>query len=203
MPTRRQMLFVMGNIFVLGGLASSGASLAAESSSDASFRVAADADDIELTPTNDSPVYVQTDDDGFVSGFALGDGGGVNTRAVTRFGDIVQITNVSTDVVEGVYFSFDATSDSLTGETLDAIEATMHATTAERALESTGLSGDDLLAASPKDAVTDGELDPGESVPFGLQVNLNPASELGHLEDLPPKEDYELTLRIHTVWPDG
>ncbi|WP_411967264.1 hypothetical protein [Haloferax sp. YSSS75] len=203
MPTRRQMLFVMGNGFVLSGLSGSSASLATESSSGASFRVVADADDIELTPTNDRPVYVQTDADGFVSEFTLGDDGGVNTRAITRFEDIVQITNVSTDAVEGVYFSFDATSDSLSGETLDAIEAAMQATAADRTLESTGLSGDDLLAVSPNATVADGELEPGESVPFGLQVDLAPSSEPGHLEDLPPSDDYELTLRVHTVWPDG
>ena len=201
MPTRRQTLFVMGNVFVLGGLTGSGASLVVGSSSDASFRIVADADDIELTPVNDSPVYVKTDADGFVSGFALGGGDGVNTRAVTRFEDIVQITNVATNPIKGIYFSFEATSSVLSSETLDAVETALQATAGGATLESTGLSGDDLLAVSSDPSVGDGELEPGESVPFGLQVNLAPSSPAG-IEALPSSDDYALTLRVHTEWPD-
>lgn len=202
MPTRRRTLFALGNAFVLGGLTGSGASLVVGSSTEADFRVVADADDIELTPTNDPPVYVQTDADGFVSGIALDTDGGVNTRAITRFGDIVRITNVGTEPVVGVSVSFEATSSVLSAATRDAVEATMQATAGDQTLDSTGPSGDDLLAVSAVDSVSDGRLDPGESVSFGVQVNLVPASRPGELADLPDSDDYEMTLRLHTEWPD-
>lgn len=203
MPTRRQTLFAMGNLFVLGGIAGSGASVVVSSSAGASFRVvdASDAD-IELTPANDPPVHVQTDGDGSVRALTPGgDDGGLNTRAVTRFEDIVQITNVGTEDIVGIYFSFDAASDTLSTATLDAIEATLQATAANDTLDSSGVSGDNLLAVSPSQSVADGVLEPGEAVPFGLQVDLAPTDQGETLEALPSGDDYEVTVRVHTEWP--
>ncbi|KAB1193249.1 hypothetical protein GJR96_07235 [Haloferax sp. MBLA0076] len=204
MPTRRQTLFAMGNLFVLGGIAGSGASVVVSSSAGASFRVVDTTDgDIELTPANDPPVHVQTDADGYVSALTPGgDDGGLNTRAVTRFEDIVQITNVGTEDIVGIYFSFDATSDTLSAATLDAIEATLQATAASDTLDSSGLSGDNLLAVSPSPSVADGVLEPGEAVPFGLRVDLTPTGRGETLEALPPSDDYDVTVRVHTEWPD-
>ncbi|MFC7202665.1 hypothetical protein ACFQJC_04005 [Haloferax namakaokahaiae] len=205
MPTRRQILFLLGNLFTLGGLVGVGASETVRSASSASFRVVGSDDaDIELTPANDSPVHVETDSDGAVSAITPGgDDDGLNVRAVTRFEDLVQLTNVGTKTIEGIFFSFEATSETLSATTLDAIEATLAATTADATLDSTGPSGDDLLAASSAEAAADGSLDPGEAVPFGLQVDLVPNGGAQSLEVLPPSDEYEVTLRIHTELPDA
>ncbi|WP_416840353.1 hypothetical protein [Haloferax sp. DFSO52] len=207
MPTRRQTLFTLGNLFVLGGAAQSGASAVVGSSSNASFRVVDDTtgdNSIELTPANDPPIYVQTDDDGDVSGIDLDDdSAGLSKRAITRFEDIVEITNTSTDPLQGIYFSFEATSSVLSAETLDDVENTLQATAGANTLDSSGPSGDNLLAVSSETSVSDGVLGPSESVAFGLQVNLVSSSEPGSFDDLPPSEDYELTLRVHTEWPDA
>ncbi|WP_225317623.1 MULTISPECIES: hypothetical protein [Haloferax] len=195
----------MGNLFVVGGIAGEGAAGVVQSSSDASFRVVdTGGGDIELTPVNDPPVHVQTDTDGSVSAITPGGGnGGLNTRAVTRFEDIVLLTNVSTEALSGVYFSFEATSDSLSAETLGAVEAALQVTTADETLDSTGTSGENLLAVSLADSVADSVLEPGEAVPFGLQVDLVPTGEGQTLENLPNPDDYNVTLRIHTEWPDS
>ncbi|KAB1187472.1 MULTISPECIES: hypothetical protein [Haloferax] len=205
MPTRRQTLFALGNLFIAGGIAGSGATGVVQSSSGSSFRVVDTGDnDIELTPVNDPPVHVQTDADGFVSAITPGGvDGGLNTRAVTRFEDIVLLTNVATADLLGVYFSFEATSDVLSAATLNAVEASLQVTTAGKTLDSTGTTGDNLLSVSPVDAVADGVLEPGEAVPFGLQVDLVPSGDAQTLEDLPHSDDYDVTLRIHTEWPDN
>ncbi|KTG30385.1 hypothetical protein [Haloferax profundi] len=200
MPTRRQTLFAMGNLFVASGLVGSGATGVVRSSSSASFRVVdTGGSDIELTPANDPPVHVQTDSDGNVSAITPGgDSDGINTRAVTRYEDIVLLSNVGTTNIDGIYFSFEATSDTLSATTFDSIEAVFQATTADETLNSTGTSGDNLLTVSTDEDVTDEVLNPGDAVLFGLQIDLVPTTQTQSLEALPPSDEYDLTLRIHT-----
>lgn len=200
MVTRRQVLFTAGSALAATGTVGLGASAGTSSASGADFRVVSPRL-IELTPVHDPPTYVRTDDAGRVTAVAPSDEGGVNKRAVTGFDDIVSITNVSTVDITGIRFEFEATSGSLSDETLGEIEAALRVTADGDPLAGGGESGDDLLAVSPAPAVDDGTLGPGESVPFGVQVNLDPNGGSGTLADL-PDGDYDLALQVVTTRPE-
>ncbi|POG55454.1 hypothetical protein [Haloferax marisrubri] len=196
MPTRRQTLFVLSNFFIVGGVLGVSATTTTQSTSGASFRIVAP-DYLSLTAANDPPIHVETDASGYVTRLTPGgDKNGVNKRAITRFEDIVRLTNVSETDLDGVYFEFDVTSDSLSDSTLEDVEAALQVTAGDEAL-APGSDGDDLLDVSPAVSGSEGVLGPGESVPFGLQLNLIPWTGPSTLEDLPDPETYSATLRIH------
>ncbi len=195
MHRRRQILVTIGSAIATGGVVSLNASSSVASSGDASFRVVAP-NDIELTPVNAPPIHVETNTDGYVTAITPGgDRDGVNQYATTRFEDIIAVTNVASNDLTGIYFEFEATSDTLPPETLTEIESALQVTAGSTPLETTGESGDDLLAVSDDPAVADGTLESGDSVPFGVQVNLIPDSPPGTLADL-PGDDYDVDLRI-------
>ncbi|MFB9824379.1 hypothetical protein [Halobaculum roseum] len=197
MHRRRQFLVAVGSAVATGGVVGLSASSSVASSTNADFRIVAP-QLITLTPTNDPPIHVRTNDDGYVTAITPGGGErGVNGHAITRFEDIVDITNATTADLTGIYFEFEATSDTLDDGTLADIEAALVVTAGSEPLATTGESGDDLLAASDDPTVADGVLGPGESVPFGVQVNLIPETAPGTISSLPSGE-YDVRLRVIT-----
>ena len=196
MLTRRQLVAGLGSAFVSAGVVSSTAAFTAtSSSSEASFTVVYPRL-IELTPANDPPIHVETNSENRVTAITPGGDTGLNQRAITQFADIVEVANSGTIDLTGLYFEFEAESDTLSTETLSDVEDALSVTAGGDTLETTGESGDDLLAVSPDDAAGDGVLTPGESVPFGVQVDLIADHGPSTLTDLPDPEDYEMTLRV-------
>ncbi|RYJ08657.1 hypothetical protein ELS19_19445 [Halogeometricum borinquense] len=194
MLTRRQTVIGISGFLITGGIISSAASEVTSSSTNASFSVVYERS-ITLTPATDPPVHVQTNEAGYVTAITPGEGTGVSQRAITRFEDIVRVTNVGTVGISGLTFSFAATSDTLSDDALADIESALAVTADGETLSPAGESGDNLLEMSERDSVADGVLDPGESVPFGVQINLVPDSGRGTLSDLPDGE-YDIELRI-------
>jgi hypothetical protein len=202
MLTRRQLIAGLGSAAVSGGIVSSAATFTAtSSSSEASFTVVYP-ELIELRAVNDPPVHVETNDDGLVTKVTPGGDTGLNERAITRFVDIVKIVNAGTLDLTGIYFDFAVESDVLSSGTMDDIESALSITAGTRPLESTGTSGDDILAESDDASVADGVLSPGESIPFGLLVDLIPDYGDSSLAALPPDDggvsadDYAVTLSV-------
>ncbi|WP_435185957.1 hypothetical protein [Halobellus sp. EA9] len=202
MLTRRQLVAGLGSAAVSGGIVSSTAAFTAtSSSSEASFTIVYP-DLIELRAVNDPPVHVETNDAGLVTKLTPGADTGLNERAITRFAEIVKVVNSGTVDLTGIYFDFEVESDVLSSGTMDDIEAALSITAGPETLDSTGTSGDDLLAVSDAPDVTDGVLSPGESVPFGLQVDLIPDHGDSSLSALPPDnggvsaDDYSVTLSV-------
>ncbi|WP_435064842.1 hypothetical protein [Halobaculum sp. EA56] len=196
MLTRRQLIAGIGSAFISAGVVSSAAAFSATSSAaSASFTVVYP-DLIELRAANDPPVHVETTDGGRVT--AITPGGeeeGVNQHAITRFEDIIEVVNAGTMDLDGIYFAFEAESDTLGSEVLSDIEAALAVTAGSEPLDGSGESSDDLLAVSPHPNVADGVLSPGESIPFGIRVDLVPEHGTSQLSDLPDR-DYEVTLRV-------
>lgn len=195
MLTRRQLVAGLGSAFVSAGVVSSAAAFSATSSSSQASFVVVYPDLIELRAANDPPIHVDTNDDGNVTAITPGADRGLNQRAITRFEDLVDVVNAGTLDITGLYFDFEVDSDTLDSEIQSEIEATLSVTAGSQTLDTSGESGDDLLEISGEDADGDGVLIPGETVPFGVEVDLisdHGASTLSAL----PTEDYDVQLRI-------
>ncbi|MFA1609978.1 hypothetical protein [Halobellus rubicundus] len=199
MLTRRQLIAGLGSAAISGGIVSSTAAFTATSSnSTASFTVVAP-NYIELRAVNDPPIHVETNDDGIVTKLTPGNDTGLNEYAITRFEDIVEVHNVSSVALSGLYFDFvvESESDTLSSSDATEIEETLSVTAGSETLTTTGESGDDLLAVSDAESAADGILSSGEeSVPFGVQVDLIPDSGESSLSDLPDPNDFSATLRV-------
>ncbi|MFB1065045.1 hypothetical protein [Natrinema sp. H-ect4] len=197
MPTRRQTVSGLSSLLIGGGVIGAAASRTSNSSAEADFRIVAHKS-IELTPANDPPIHVQTDGQGRVTAIApSGDGEGLTQKAITRFEDIVSISNVSSKGIDSIYFSFNATSSTLTNQELVEIENSLQVTAADKTLESGGVdNGDNLLAKSDHGNAVDGLLSPGEAIPFGLQVNLISSVGPSSIELYPSQTDFDITLSV-------
>jgi len=197
MHRRRQVLLTAASAIATGGIVGLGASSASSSAAASDFRVLVGSRArIELTPANDRPVHVQTNGQGEVTGIVPGDGQrGVSQRAITRFEDVVLLTNNGTPPIVDIRFDFQAAGDALSEQQLARIEDALSVTTDDRTLESGADSGDNLLAVSPHENAENGQLGPGGSVPFGIEVNLNPDAPPGTIEDF-PDEDFDVTLGV-------
>lgn len=197
MQRRRQILITAASAIATGSVVGLGASSTAQSSPATEFQVFVPKENrIDLTPAHDPPVHVQTNADGRVTALTPGENdGGINQYAITRFEDIVRVTNAGSDDIEGIHFDFEATSEQLSDATLGEIESIARITTGRHTLVTSGTDGDDLLAVSSQENTADETLSPGQSVPFGLQINLDPDHPPGTLDDLPDAE-YELRVTI-------
>ncbi|PGF17261.1 hypothetical protein CP556_14920 [Natrinema sp. CBA1119] len=191
------MILGTGGLFIGGGVIGAAASFTENSSASADFRVVSHSS-LELVPANDPPIHVQTDSQSRVTAIAPGgDGEGLTQKAITRFEDIVLISNVSSRRIDSIYFSFNATSSTLTNQELTEIENSLQVTAADKTLESGGVdNGDNLLAKSDHGNAVDGLLSPGEAIPFGLQVNLISSIGPSSIELYPSQTDFDITLSV-------
>ncbi|WP_144906341.1 hypothetical protein [Halobellus captivus] len=196
MLTRRQLVAGLGSAFVSAGVVSSTAAFTATSSSSEASFVVVYPDLIELTPVNDPPIHVEANESGYVTAITPGGDTGLNQRAITRFEDIVAITNAGTVDLTGLYFEFETDSDVLDAETLAEVEAALSVTAGGQTLRTSGESGDDLLDVSAHGAADDSVLTPGESIPFGVQVDLIADHGASTRTDLPAPGDHDVTLRL-------
>lgn len=195
MPTRRQFIAGLGSAAISAGIVSSTTAFSATSSSAKATFTVVSPDLVELRAANDPPIHVVTTDDGIVTKLTPGGNTGLNQHAVTQFVSMVEIMNVSPIDLTGIYFDFEAESNTLTAETVAEIEQALSVTAGTQTLETAGKAGDDLLAVSNDDSVTGGILSSSESIPFGLQIDLMPGFGDSSLSEL-PDEDFAVTLSV-------
>jgi hypothetical protein len=201
MHKRRQILITLGSALATGGAVGLNASFTSTATAEADFRIVTPRGGrlLRLTPANDPFYHVATDDDGRVTAITPGgDGHGVNEAALTHFDDIVDVTNVGSTDIDGLYFEFEAESDTLSASTIEKLENAISMTAAGETLDTTGEPGDDLFEVSPDESVEDGTLAPGDSVSFGIQIDLIPEYGASSLSDLPDSNEYDATLRLIT-----
>lgn len=202
MPTRRTTMIGLGQL-VLGAtvLGSSALGVSAGVSSD--FRVIVYAN-LTLTPGRDDAGYVEVDDDGQVVAINLegNDGAsGINQHARTRLEDLVRLTNNGDVPVQELYFEFDVEDEGLkSGDpTPEEIEEALQIVSASGEIEA---SGDvDFFSISEAEELEDGELAPGESISFGVQLNLQPDMGSGSIGSLPDSDRFSVNLKIQAVLP--
>lgn len=184
-------------LFGAGALGTGAFDAAAEVSSD--FRVLVVVD-LELTPGREDERYVETDKDGLVDTINLdgtdSDADGLNRYARSRFENIVDLTNNGDTTVHELYFTLEVTDDGLEdGDPApEEIEQTLQIVSSTDEIDATG--DVDFFTITDDEAVEDGELEPGETVPFGIQVDLLPDSGPGSIGSLPDSDRFDVTLTI-------
>lgn len=140
--------------------------------------------ELTLTPGREGDEYVRTDDDGEVIIVIKH----LNQRAISRFEDLIQVTNNGDVPYDRLEFSFSTTGDnpdaSKVAKTLRVVSSDNVST--ERAQGETTLFAD-----------TGETFDSGDTVTFGLVVNLIPDDPPGDLVELPDASS--VTLEIDAV----
>lgn len=198
MMSRRQMMLGLGPLLLGAGTTTASAlNSSAEVSGD--FRVLVVVD-LTLTPGRDSERYVETDASGLVEAIVLDgtDAGvdGINRRARTRFEELVRLTNNGNGSVTELYFEFEVEDTGLEAgdPTAAEIEAALQIVSAEDEIDATG--DVNFLGITESAAVDDGQLDPGESLTFGTQIDLRPDVGAGSISTLPASDRFDVTLNI-------
>lgn len=188
----------LGQLAFGAGVLGSGA-FDATATTTADFRILVEID-LALTPGRPGERYVETDEDGRVTAINIdgtdSTGDGLNQRARTRFEKLVDLTNNGDVPVHELYFEFEVTDAGLQGSdpTPSEIEEALQIVSATGEIDATG--DVDFFTISEDEDVDDGELGPGESLSFGIQVDLLPNSGIGSLDTLPDPDRFDVTLTI-------
>jgi hypothetical protein len=179
MPTRRQTALALGSM-ALGSAVVSSASFLSETTAAADLRVVVSSE-LTLTPGRTGEEYVRTDDDGEVTEIVVEQ---LNQRSISRFEDLIEVTNNGDVPYDRLEFSFSATGDdpesSSVAETLRVISADDVST--ERA------QGETTLLADSGET-----FDSGDTVTFGIVVDLI-ANDPSGLEELPDSSGVVLEI---------
>lgn len=140
---------------------------------------------VPLRNDGDGGEYVETDNEGEVQSFEFQH---LNKRAITDFGELVEIVNNGDLTFDRFELSFAATDDddNSVPSVADALKIVV--------------DGDAVDAPDGVYTLLEGEdaLEPGTSVPFGLRVDLLPGSDPDDIDDLPEKT-VEVTLQIDAI----
>jgi hypothetical protein len=182
MPTRRQTAFALGSI-TLGSAVVSSASFLSDTAAAADLRVVVSSE-LTLTPGRAGDKYVQTDDDGEVTEIVIKK---LNQRAISRFEDLIEVTNNGDVPYDRLEFSFSATDD---GPDASKVAKTLRVVSGDN-VSTERAQGETTLLAD-----TGETFDSGDTVTFGLVVNLIADSSSG-LEELP--DSASVTLEIAAI----
>ena len=189
MPTRRQTTIGLLSL-ALGSAAISSAAFSSSTAAGADLRVVVSSE-LTLTPArpedSDSEYqngqHVVTDENGEVVEIVLEH---LNQRSKSTFADLITVTNNGNVEYAQLAFEFVPTDDSpseaslAAADSLDVIASDLETTTDE---------GQTVLLAEPS-----ASLEPGDSVTFGIAVDLLPSSS-DDIQALPtsPNIDLEIT----------
>lgn len=187
---------------LFGGVAMSTGAFDASATTSSALRIMA-VFDLELAPGRDNERYVDTDEDGRVVAINI-DGtdtsaDGINRHARTRFENLVELTNNGDTPVYELHFEFEVTDTGLQAgdPTTDEIEAALQIVSATDEIDATG--DVNFFDISEDEDVDDGELNPGDGIPFGIQIDLLPNSGPGTIDSLPPTDRFDVTLHIRAT----
>ncbi|MDB9252628.1 hypothetical protein [Halorubrum ezzemoulense] len=182
MPTRRQTTIGLLSAAVGSAAVTSGSFLSGTAAA-ADLRVVV-VSELTLTPGRTGDEYVRADDDGEVTEIVIQK---LNQRAISRFEDLIEVTNNGDVPYDRLEFSFSATDEdpdaSKVADTLRVVSGDDVST--ERAQGETTLLAD-----------TGETFDSGDAVTFGIVVDLIADSSSG-LEELP--DSANVTLEIAAI----
>ena len=147
---------------------------------DADFRVIV-VSELTLTPEREDESYVEVDGEGEVTELVIQE---LNQRAVSRFDDLVRITNNGDITFDELDFEFEVT-DSETGDRIESVEESL------RIIHNGTTIHDNGGVATILDD-EDEELAPGDSEIFGVEVDLR---SIGMLPDDDPDIQLLLTAK--------
>lgn len=167
MPTRRTTVIALGGLLAGGGaLLGTGAFGTVEAERSVSLETADDSDAFLAFEILDANHVDETD--GTIDFDLLAD-------AATTFADLVNVRNNGTQVVTSLRFEFDVTG---ADQSDDAVEDALRIVSGGAAIDAVDQAN--LLVESDAGDAGDGELSPGEAVPFGIAVDLtgNEVSEI-------------------------
>ncbi|OYR58998.1 hypothetical protein [Halorubrum halodurans] len=173
MPTRRQTALGLGSM-ALGSAVVSSASFLSGTAAAADLRIVVTSE-LSLTPGRAGEEYVLTDDDGEVDEIEITK---LNRRSISRFEDLVEVTNNGDVPYDRLAFSFAATGDDPDAESVGVAEAL-------RIVSADEPTGTDDEGRTTMFAGSDETFESGDAVSFGMVVNLIPDDPPGDLEELP------------------
>ncbi|ELZ47785.1 hypothetical protein C463_02176 [Halorubrum californiense DSM 19288] len=168
----------------LGSAVVSSASFLSETTAAADLRIIVTSE-LTLTPGRAGEEYVRTDDDGEVEGIVIKQ---LNQRAISRFEDLIEVTNNGDVPYDRIEFSFSATGDDPSASS-EAVAETLRVVSAEEPTQ-TDAQGTTILFAD-----TDEQFESGDAVTFGLVVNLIPDGPSG-LAELPAESSVTLEIDV-------
>jgi len=192
MASRRTVLIGLGGLVAGGGaLIGTGAFTTVEAERTVSVETAGDADAfLSLTPARDDDEYVEQTDGTIQINLDGNDEGasGLNQDAITTFRNLVTVANNGTQTVTSVTLEFTETpGDVDAGDTFSfPVDET------DDDGEDTVDNGDNVLTGN-NDIPSD--LGAGDSVNFGLEIDLIDGGDDG---SLPDDGDYTLTITADT-----
>jgi hypothetical protein len=180
MPTRRQTALGLASM-ALGSAVVSSASFLSDTAAAADLRVVVSSE-LTLTPGREGDEYVRTDDDGEVTEIVIRQ---LNQRAISRFEDLIEVTNNGDVPYDRLAFSFSASGDASDASS-EAVAETLRV-----------VSGDEQTATDDEGRTTlladaDETFDTGDAVAFGIVVNLIAG-------DAPDDLESSVTLEIAAI----
>lgn len=176
MPSRRTTVIALGTLFAGGGAAlGTGAFDTVEAERSVSLKTAPDSDALLAFEILDEDHVRQTDG---TIGFDL------VAKAVTTFAELVDVRNQGTQTVTSLRFEFGVTGGS---QPPSAVEDALQIVSGDATIDA--IDEQNLLALSDAGDADDNELSPGETVPFGIEVDLT-----GDITEI--TGDPEITLTI-------
>ncbi|QKG92000.1 hypothetical protein HPS36_03710 [Halorubrum salinarum] len=185
MPTRRQTTLGLASM-ALGSAVVSSASFLSGTTAAADLRVVVSSE-LSLSPGRAGEEYVRTDDDSEVEAVVIEQ---LNQRAISRFEELIEVTNNGDVPYDRLAFSFSPSGDN-PNQSSEAVAETLRAVSADEPTETDAQGRTTLLADS------DQTFDAGDTVSFGMVVNLIPDEAPGDLVELP--EESSVTLEISAV----
>jgi len=167
----------------IGSAVVSSASFLSDTAAAADLRVVV-ASELTLTPGRAGEEYVGTDDDE-VTEIVIEK---LNQRSISRFEDLVEVTNNGDVPYDRLEFSFSATGDDPSESSIDVAETLRVVSADDVSTETNGEGQTTLLADSSE------TFDSGDTVTFGIVVNLIADDSPGDLEEL--SDPSSVTLEI-------
>jgi hypothetical protein len=197
---RKVLLGISGVAGGSGLIVGTGAFTTVQANRTASVDVAGDASAFLSLMSHSGPngVYADGETGGMLQinldGTGISNANGLNANAITTIDNIVAIMNRGTQDVTSLTFTIDVsgTSDDIAHENAIAI------TTDGAIINEGSNNGQDLLEPSSGSAVTDDVLSPGETVPFGLELDLLNHGVQGNFES-----SADVTLLIKATTTQG
>lgn len=176
MVNRRTVLAGFGGLVGGGGiLIGTGAFTTVEAQRDVTIETAGDAAAL-LTLTAVDDGYVEESDGTLSISLSTDDGTGINLNAITRFAELVEITNNGTQDVQTLELTLSGDGD-----------------TAEDVADAISIVVDEEAYDQPSNLLDEADktLNTGDSLTFGLEIDL-----LNNDVDLDSDDSFDLTLTI-------
>lgn len=190
MTTRRGIILGAGSFLAGSGVLKGGAFAGSTTSPSTDFQVMA-IPRLVLVPGRDDEAYVSVESGTEYDHVRSIDVTESSPRARSRFERLVEVVNNAEETIDELYFKFEVESDSADpGD----IAGCLSIVSASNSIPATGDTNYlQVASATGEDADV---LEPGEAVPFGVEVNLQPSNGDTSLTTLPDPDTFDVSLLV-------